>query len=94
MVFLPLYLPYSSLLRVPSLGVTALALWLLTQGLWLQQGYNLEFLGLSTFIPGLWLASLAFFVVNCFILGVIIDDLGASRMGNLIQNRVVEDPSR
>ncbi|KAI0466169.1 glycosyltransferase family 50 protein [Xylaria cf. heliscus] len=76
MVFLPLYLPNSSLLRRPALGVTALVLWVLTQGLWLQQGYNLEFLGLSTFVPGLWLSSLAFFAVNCFILGVIIDDLG------------------
>ncbi|TGJ82695.1 hypothetical protein E0Z10_g6091 [Xylaria hypoxylon] len=76
MVFLPLYLPNSSLLRKPVLGVTALALWVLTQGLWLQQGYNLEFLGLSTFVPGLWLSSLAFFAVNCFILGLIIDDLG------------------
>ncbi|KAI0203503.1 glycosyltransferase family 50 protein [Astrocystis sublimbata] len=77
MVFLPLYLPKSSLLKKPSLGVTSLVLWVLTQGLWLQQGYNLEFLGLSTFMPGLWLSSLAFFGVNSFILGVIIDDLGA-----------------
>ncbi|GAP85465.1 putative GPI mannosyltransferase [Rosellinia necatrix] len=77
MVFLPLYLPHSSLLRKPGLGITALALWVLTQGLWLQQGYNLEFLGLTTFVPGLWLSSLAFFAVNCFLLGVIIDDLGA-----------------
>ncbi|KAI1114528.1 glycosyltransferase family 50 protein [Nemania sp. NC0429] len=76
-VFLPLYLPRSSLLRRPALGLTALALWVSTQGLWLQQGYNLEFLGLSTFVPGLWLSSLAFFAVNCFILGVIIDDLGS-----------------
>ncbi len=76
MVFLPLYLPNSSLLRKPTLGVTALALWVLAQALWLQQGYNLEFLGLSTFLPGLWLSSLIFFAVNCFILGLIIDDLG------------------
>ncbi|TRX91435.1 hypothetical protein FHL15_007659 [Xylaria flabelliformis] len=75
MVFLPLYLPNSSLLRKPVLGLTTLALWISTQGLWLQQGYNLEFLGLSTFVPGLWLSSLAFFAVNCFILGIIIDDL-------------------
>ncbi|KAI1131850.1 glycosyltransferase family 50 protein [Nemania abortiva] len=75
MVFLPLYLPNSSLLKNSALGVTALALWVSTQGLWLQQGYNLEFLGLSTFVPGLWLSSLAFYAVNCFILGVIIDDL-------------------
>ncbi|KAI0428902.1 glycosyltransferase family 50 protein [Xylaria sp. FL1042] len=76
-VFLPLYLPNSSLLRKPSLGVAALGLWVVAQGLWLQQGYNLEFLGLSTFLPGLWLSSLVFFAVNCFILGLIIDDLGA-----------------
>ncbi|KAI8623758.1 glycosyltransferase family 50 protein [Xylariaceae sp. FL1651] len=76
MVFLPLYLPNSVLLRKPVLGVAALALWVLTQGLWLQQGYNLEFLGLSTFVPGLWLSSLAFFAVNCFLLGLIIEDLG------------------
>ncbi|KAI1099679.1 glycosyltransferase family 50 protein [Jackrogersella minutella] len=78
MVFLPLYLPNSSLLRSPRLGLSALAFWVATQGLWLQQGYNLEFLGLSTFVPGLWVASLAFFSVNCWILGLIIGDLGIS----------------
>ncbi|KAI0107318.1 glycosyltransferase family 50 protein [Hypoxylon sp. NC0597] len=77
MVFLPLYLPNSSLLRSPRLGLSALALWVATQGLWLQQAYNLEFLGLSTFVPGLWAASLAFFLVNCWILGIIVGDLGS-----------------
>ncbi|KAI0108888.1 glycosyltransferase family 50 protein [Nemania sp. FL0031] len=77
MVFLPLYLPDSLLLRKPALGVTTLILWVSTQGLWLQQGYNLEFLGQSTFVPGLWLSSLAFYAINCFILGIIIDDLGS-----------------
>lgn len=74
MVFLPLYLPDSSLLRNPKLGVSAILLWVLTQAAWLQQGYQLEFLGMSTFFPGLWLASLAFFLVNCWILGIIISD--------------------
>ncbi|KAI1138297.1 glycosyltransferase family 50 protein [Hypoxylon sp. FL0543] len=78
MVFLPLYLPNSSLLRSPRLGLVALALWVATQGLWLQQAYNLEFLGLSTFVPGLWAASLAFFLVNCWILGIIVGDMGRS----------------
>lgn len=59
----------------PALGGTALALWVATQGAWLQQAYNLEFLGQSTFVPGLWWASLAFFLVNCWILGIIIGDL-------------------
>ncbi|KAI0160545.1 glycosyltransferase family 50 protein [Xylariaceae sp. FL1272] len=76
MVFLPLYLPRSSLLQKPILGIFALGLWVLGQGLWLQQGYNLEFQGQSTFVPGLWLSSLAFYAANCFILGVIVEDLG------------------
>ncbi|KAI1500150.1 GPI mannosyltransferase-like protein 1 [Biscogniauxia marginata] len=75
MVFLPLYLPRSSLLRRPALGAAALALWVAAQGLWLQQGYELEFLGRSTFVPGLWASSLAFFLVNCWILGIIVEDL-------------------
>jgi GPI mannosyltransferase 1 subunit M len=83
MIFLPLYLPESSMLRNPKLGITALSLWVVTQAAWLQQGYQLEFLGESTFFPGLWLASLAFFLANCWILGIVIDD-GA---------RVVDPPS-
>lgn len=76
MVLLPLYLPRSSFLRDKQLGVAALALWVAAQGLWLQQGYELEFLGHSSFLPGLWAASLGFFLVNCWILGVIIGDVG------------------
>jgi phosphatidylinositol glycan class M len=78
MVFLPFYLPNSSLLRRPALGSTALALWIVGQALWLQQGYELEFLGNSTFVPGLWLASAVFFGVNCWILGMIVADIRAS----------------
>jgi phosphatidylinositol glycan class M len=74
MIFLPLYLPNSSLLRRPRLGLSALGLWIVSQAAWLQQGYQLEFLGRSTFFPGLWLSSLGFFLVNCWILGLIISD--------------------
>lgn len=75
LIFLPLYLPQSSLLRQPATrGLPALLLWVATQAAWLSQGYNLEFLGLSTFVPGLWLSSLAFFLVNCWILGIIVGD--------------------
>jgi phosphatidylinositol glycan class M len=42
---------------------------------WLQQGYQLEFLGNSTFVPGLWASSLAFFLVNVGILVVVIRDV-------------------
>ncbi|THW30080.1 hypothetical protein D6D23_00514 [Aureobasidium pullulans] len=75
MVFLPFYLPNSSLLRRPKLGYTALALWVIGQALWLHQGYELEFLGHSTFVPGLWLASMAFFGINCWILGIVVSDI-------------------
>lgn len=76
MVFLPLYLPRSSFLKSKRTGLAALGLWVLGQGLWLQQGFELEFLGRSTFLPGLWMASLGFFVVNCWLLGVIVGDGG------------------
>lgn len=80
LIFLPLYLPNSSLLRKPSLGLTALLLWALAQAAWLRFGYQLEFLGMCTFFPHLWLSSLLFFLVNCWILGIIIDDGG--RLGH------------
>ncbi|KAI9756805.1 MAG: GPI mannosyltransferase 1 [Lichina confinis] len=79
MVFLPLYLPKSSFLSRPGLGMAATALWVAAQAMWLQQGYQLEFLGRSTFVPGLWLAGVFFFVINIYILGVIISDVGQSK---------------
>jgi len=75
MIFLPFYLPDSSLLRNPVLGVSALGLWIAGQAAWLYEGYQLEFLGKSTFVPGLWLSSLFFFVVNVWILGIVIQDV-------------------
>ncbi|KAH6623828.1 PIG-M-domain-containing protein [Chaetomium tenue] len=76
LTLLPLYLPRSTFLQHKPLGFTALALWVLAQGVWLQQGYLLEFLGESAFLPGLWLASVGFFLVNCWVLGVVIGDVG------------------
>lgn len=75
MVFLPFYLPGSVLLLRPALGSTALALWVVGQALWLHQGFGLEFLGQSTFVPGLWAASATFFAINCWILGLIVADI-------------------
>ncbi|WPH02234.1 GPI mannosyltransferase 1-like protein [Acrodontium crateriforme] len=75
MVFLPFYLPNSSMLQNPRLGITALVAWIAGQGLWLQQGFELEFLGKSTFVPGLWFAGAIFFLINCWILGIIVADI-------------------
>ncbi|KAK2745919.1 GPI mannosyltransferase 1 [Myotisia sp. PD_48] len=76
LVFLPFYLPYSSFIRRPVYAVFAAATWALAQALWLHQGYRLEFLGISTFVPGLFISSIAFFGVNIWILGIIISDIG------------------
>jgi len=74
MMFLPYYLPDSTLLQSPTIGVSALVLWILGQFAWLQQGFQLEFNGHSTFVPGLFLSSILFFLVNVAILGIIIRD--------------------
>lgn len=47
-----------------------------SQALWLQQGFELEFMGRSTSVPGLWLAGVGFFMVNCWLLGVVVGDIG------------------
>lgn len=72
--FLPFYLPRSSMLRDVRLGIAALVLWIAGQGIWLQQGYQLEFLGGSAF-SGLWLASMIFFGINIWILGIVVVDV-------------------
>jgi len=71
---LPLHLPRSSLLRNPRKGIVALALWILGQAAWLQQGFELEARGRSTFVYWLWWAGLGFLVVNMWILGVVVGD--------------------
>ncbi|KAK4201731.1 family 50 putative glycosyltransferase [Triangularia verruculosa] len=75
LILLPLYLPRSSFFRCPKFGFLALGLWVLAQAAWLQQGFELEFLGRSTFLPGLWMTGLGFFGVNCWILGVVVSDV-------------------
>lgn len=78
-MFLPYYLPDSILLQSPSIGFTALGAWIVGQVAWLQQGFQLEFNAYSTFVPGLWLSSVAFFIVNVGILGVVIYDTRTRR---------------
>jgi phosphatidylinositol glycan class M len=79
LIFLPVYLPSSSFIHDPRLGIAALGAWVAAQALWLQQGYELEFLGRSTFVPGLWMSGLLFFGVNVWILGIIIGDVRRGR---------------
>ncbi|RMJ27615.1 hypothetical protein PHISP_01535 [Aspergillus sp. HF37] len=76
LIFLPYYLPSSSLMRRPRVGIAVASLWVAAQALWLHQAYNLEFLGISAFVPGLFLASVGFFVVNVWILGIVVSDVG------------------
>lgn len=73
-MFLPYYLPDASLLESRVVGLSALAAWVVGQVAWLQQGFQLEFNGLSTFVPGLWLSGILFFIINVGILGIIIRD--------------------
>lgn len=82
LIFLPLYLPNSSFVRqTQKVGIPALVLWVASQAFWLQQGYQLEFLGRSTFVPGLWIASLGFFAVNVWLLGVVVGDVVGKEKG-------------
>ncbi|KAI9834382.1 MAG: hypothetical protein M1819_002993 [Sarea resinae] len=46
-----------------------------SQALWLHQAYELEFLGRSTFVPGLYGAGVGFFVANLVILHLVVGDL-------------------
>ena len=78
LVLLPFYLPHSSLVQTPTFGLTVAAAWVGSQGLWLYLAWRLEFLGQSTFVPGLWLASLGFLAVNCWILGIMVRDVGST----------------
>jgi hypothetical protein len=58
--------------------------------LWLYQGFRLEFLGLSSFVPGLHVTSLAFFAVNIWLLGIIVTDLGCYVDRNMVSSSAKE----
>jgi phosphatidylinositol glycan class M len=90
MVFLPFYLPNSIFMVKPRLGLSAIVLWIVTQALWLQQGYQLEMLGHSSFIPGLWIPSLLFFMSNVWILGIVVLDVGLGRNSTSSQVKKIQ----
>ncbi|KZS88445.1 glycosyltransferase family 50 protein [Sistotremastrum niveocremeum HHB9708] len=67
--FLPLILPKLQLsLRT---GILCLASWFGGQAVWLSLAYRLEFLGENRFFE-VWCASIAFFIINCCIIGIMI----------------------
>lgn len=53
-----------------------MVLWTAAQAAWLWEAYRLEYWGISTFVPGLFTSALGFFGVNCWILGVMVEDIG------------------
>lgn len=78
LIFLPHYLSKSKLLAERKkwlLGGTALFLWVVSQASWLFFAYKLEFLGESTFNYELFTTSAFFFLTNCWILGVFMENL-------------------
>ena len=52
-----------------------LAVWFGAQALWLYEGYELEFLGLARFFPGLFLGSVVFLLANVWVVGECIYDM-------------------
>lgn len=77
LIFLPHYLSSSSLMSKKHMikGIIVVILWVASQGLWLYFAYQLEFLGISTFDTGLLYSSCIFYISNCWMLSVFIDDL-------------------
>ena len=55
------------------------AAWVGAQAWWLGEAYRLEFLGERRFVPGLWMAGLAFYAVNMGLVGVVVEDVGCLR---------------
>ena len=75
LIFLPLYLPQSSLMQDGKRGLGALGAWIAGQAAWLSFGFQLEFLGKSAWL-GLWVSSGLFFLINCWLLGIVVRDAG------------------
>ncbi|TGZ83350.1 GPI mannosyltransferase 1 [Ascodesmis nigricans] len=78
-VLLPFVLPGSR--WIGWKGVLGLAVWVAGQAAWLAMGYRLEFLGESVFFPQMWLAALAFFAGNCWLLGEFVGDVVEGNRG-------------
>lgn len=64
------------------------------QAAWLQQGFQLEFNGASTFLPGLWISSILFFVINCLIIGFVIRDIRTRAFPKQVAKPAASKPQR
>ena len=73
LIFLPGVIGDAKISRVK--GFVMIGAWVLTQALWLNNAYNLEFLGVLNFDSGLVYSSVLFFLTNCWILSEIIGSL-------------------
>lgn len=76
LIFLPHYLSLSNLVKSKyKRGIFMLCLWVGTQGFWLYNAYQLEFLGINTFDNGLLFAACGFFLSNCWLISQFIGDM-------------------
>ena len=73
LLLLPLYMPFAHFRHRSTM--MALGLWAAGQAAWLKYGYDFEFLGVSCFYPYMWLASVAFFLINAAITAAIVDNI-------------------
>ncbi|KAF9053902.1 glycosyltransferase family 50 protein [Hymenopellis radicata] len=70
LLFLPLLLPSLNMSR--RKGLALVTVWAAVQGLWLSEGYQLEFMGKNVFFS-LWARGLVYVVGNCWVLSGIMD---------------------
>ena len=93
LIFLPFYIEITHLSTMRL--ITMLLVWIVSQAVWLNEGYKLEFLGKNNFYPGLFMGNVVFFLGNCWIMGQFITDLRSrhfnSRRHKVVHKKVVSN---